>query len=269
MFLGSAQSVHLEFKVAEFEWSVALWFDEPIRFRIRQRDDGQRHRNVRQIGAAIRGVVLYVDVQEIIIGNMSRMRCRCHLSEHENLLWCPRLRLAPKHLLSFERSAVVSNNAKIKLHLLYNLSSVGFDTAAVFILNEIPLKASTWQINSLDYLEFNLTNSQMLLRIVDSYHGVCDFIRIEDILVKVHSQISRSILATAATVGNAAITTAACKLRRMLKRGICHKRYRWLMNDKHLLILQILPRVRQDSCLHTILHICLWSVVMIFSGPHY
>ena len=63
--------MHLEFKVAEFEGCVSLGLDEAVRFWIRQRDDSQWDRNIWQIRAAIRGIVLDVNVQTIIIRNMS------------------------------------------------------------------------------------------------------------------------------------------------------------------------------------------------------
>lgn len=107
---------------------------------------------------------------------MATVSGRRHLRQHEDLLGCTRLWLSLKHLLSFEGLAVVPDGRQIQLHLLSDGLCTRIDTRAVLVLNDVERKSSSWQIDALHHLELNLSDPEVLLAVVDSDHGIGNFI---------------------------------------------------------------------------------------------
>ena len=232
--------MHLELKVAKLEGHVALRLDEAVRLRVRHRNDRQRDRNVWQVRAAVGRVVFHVYVQAIIIGNVSRVRRRRHLRQHEDFLGRPGLWIAAKHLLSLEGLTMIANSLQVKLHLFHDLCLIWIDAASVLVLNEVESEGSPWQVNPLRHLELHLPDPQVLVCVVDGDDSVRNLVRVENILVEVHSQIRSALWTATAAIGDAAITAAACQSSGVLESRVGLELDWWLVNNQHLLVFEIL-----------------------------
>lgn len=162
---------------------------------------------------------------------------------------------------------MVSNCLKVELHLFGNLSLFCVDTTSVLVLNDVPLEGSSWQVDSLGDLELNLSNPKVLFGVVYCHDGVGNLIGIEYVLVKVDSQIRDSLLPEAAAISDTATATAAGQLSGMLECRVRHKLDWWLMNNQHLLVLQVLIRVCFKTGLDGVLYLSFGSIVVVLACP--
>ena len=151
---------------------------------------------------------------------------------------------------------------KVDRHSFYDLfrGSRGYN-CQIFILNHIKGAIPTMlvaaptaskDVERLANLELYFCNSKLRFGIVDTYFSISNFVRIEDVLVKLDIKPASSFVTAA----------ASDKRNSLLGLGILNKLNRWFMNHKHLLVFKQLILACHNCGFDGILHNGFGTVAM-------
>lgn len=137
--------MEIEFELCELHWSVPFRLEEAVAGHISGGDDGKRDRDAGQRVATGHGIVLDVDVQEVLIAHHVAIAGGRQLLHQEDLLGASVDRLVAKNacllpLCLRDNSLVL---VEVDCHLLwFSVTGAWLDPRPVLVLDDVeaPLK---------------------------------------------------------------------------------------------------------------------------------
>ena len=187
------------------------------------------HWNTWKWRATCASIKLNIDIEGVIIGNVSRMRSRSNLSQHKQSF-------RVSFSVSFLSHVVdrVVNALQIDCHPFCDLLFTWrWHSCSIFVFNNIKFSIPSMIITvpcidskHLTNLKFYFSDRKLWLRVVDSYFCAGNFVWIEYVFVEFYLKPTGS-LGAAATCGQRYI---------LFILRVLNELNRWLMDDKHLLI---------------------------------
>lgn len=250
----SLDEAKVNFKETKFYRSPSIWRLETEAGRIHNRYDREGHARVRQVSAACAAVILKLDLEEVLVDDVTRVRCWLDTRNHEHVLR-GELYLNTTFFLEFVN--LVPDLTQVDQHFSLEtaFTKVGAGPLIVRKLLDVSMlvvaKTASSDCASLFNVELDPGDSERAFRIVDMDHGFGDLLGCVDILLVVGPHC-RSTL----------VNTAPGRDLRLLHLLLIHLECYWGLSDgENLLELHLFVLVHSvHSGLHVVLYLRLGSL---------